>query len=214
MKERDRRDRILDVAIRLAEEGGFDNVRQRDVAAHAGVALGTLYKAFRSKEDILSAALERDAADLEGRLAKKPVAGDTPAERLGAFFDMLTRRMCSRPNYLRSVLRAVASGDPSVAGNVVAYYGRMTGLVVGAMRGTGRLLDDPPVSQDEIRLAMMLQQLWFASLVGWSAKLHGQRGVRDQMRDAVDLLLRGIEAHRAESRDTDSEDRTDGADAT
>ena len=30
MKER--RDRILDVAINLAEEGGFDNVRQRDVA--------------------------------------------------------------------------------------------------------------------------------------------------------------------------------------
>ncbi len=55
-----RRDRILDVAVALAEEGGFENVRQRDVASRAGVALGTLYKSFRSKEDILSAALDRD----------------------------------------------------------------------------------------------------------------------------------------------------------
>ena len=56
----DRKDRILDVAIRLAEEGGFDNVRQRDVAAQAGVALGTLYNNFKGKEDLLSAALERE----------------------------------------------------------------------------------------------------------------------------------------------------------
>src|SRR5262249_4056874 len=37
-----RRNKILDVASDLAEEGGFDNVRQRDVAEQAGVALGTL----------------------------------------------------------------------------------------------------------------------------------------------------------------------------
>ncbi len=214
MKDRDRRDRILDVAIRLAEEGGFENVKQRDVAAHAGVALGTLYKAFRSKEDILSAALERDAAEIEARLAKKPVEGDTPEERLCAFFDTMTRRMCGRPNYLRAVLRAVASGEPSVAGNVVAYYGRMTGLVVGAMRGTGKLLDDPPVTSDEVKLAMLLQQLWFASLVGWSARLHGRRGVRDQMRDAVELLARGMAAPAPDAPDAEPGDRPDRADAT
>ena len=56
---KDRSDAILDVAIELAEEGGFDNVRQRDVAAQAGVALGTLYKRFRSKEMLLVATLER-----------------------------------------------------------------------------------------------------------------------------------------------------------
>jgi len=198
VKARDRRNRILDVAISLAEEGGFENVRQRDVAARAGVALGTLYKAFRSKEDILSAALERDAGDLEDRLGKKPVAGGSDEERLRAFFDMMTRRMCDRPNYTRSVLRAVASGEPSVAGNVVAYYGRMTGLVIGAMRGTGRLLSTPAVSQDEISLAMILQQIWFAALVGWSAGLQGPKGVREQMYTAIDLLLRGIDARDAD----------------
>ena len=54
---KDRKDRILDVAVNLAEAGGFENVRQRDVADQAGIALGTLYKSFLSKEHILSAAL-------------------------------------------------------------------------------------------------------------------------------------------------------------
>ena len=40
-------------AIELAERGGFEGVRLRDVAAHADVALGTLYRRFRSKEDLL-----------------------------------------------------------------------------------------------------------------------------------------------------------------
>src|SRR3954453_1405157 len=84
-----RRDKILDVAIELAEEGGFDNVRQRDVAAHAGVALGTLYKSFRSKEDILCAALEREAEVLERRMESNPAEGVTSLERLNGFFQTI-----------------------------------------------------------------------------------------------------------------------------
>ena len=45
--------RIVDAAVALAEQGGFDAVRLRDVAEASGVALGTLYKYFRSKEEIL-----------------------------------------------------------------------------------------------------------------------------------------------------------------
>lgn len=198
MAAKDRRDRILDVAIELAEEGGFENVRQRDVAAKAGVALGTLYKSFRSKEDILSAALERDTQALERRLEKKPIPGDTPLERMTQFFQMLTRRLCRKPHYARAVLRAMASGEPEVASNVVAYSGRMTGLVIACYRGVGRLgftdaTADPP-SQDEITLAMLLQQFWFASLVGWGAGLHSQAAVVEQTKRAAELILLGIEA--------------------
>ena len=55
-EERSRR--ILETAIELAEKGGFSAVRLRDVAEQAGVALGTVYKRFQSKEDMLMAALE------------------------------------------------------------------------------------------------------------------------------------------------------------
>ncbi len=35
---------VVDAAVALAERGGFDAVRLRDVAEASGVALGTLYK--------------------------------------------------------------------------------------------------------------------------------------------------------------------------
>src|SRR5207244_3026281 len=48
-----RRRRVLDAALRLAAEGGFDGVQMRDVAAAADVALGTVYRYFSSKERLL-----------------------------------------------------------------------------------------------------------------------------------------------------------------
>src|SRR6185436_18938501 len=102
-----RRNKILDVAVDLAEEGGFDNVRQRDVAAHAGVALGTLYKNFRSKEDLLSAALERQAEMLERKMEKNPAKGDTPLDRAISVIQIMTRSLCRKPNYARAVVRAM-----------------------------------------------------------------------------------------------------------
>jgi AcrR family transcriptional regulator len=192
-----RRDKILDVAVALAEQGGFENVRQRDVAARAGVALGTLYKSFRSKEDILSAALERDAQELERRLADRPATGDTLVDRVTSLFTIMTRWLCRKPKYARAVLRAMASGEPEVAGRVVAYQGRITGLVVAAMRGVGgrgdASLESAPPSNEELMMAVSLQQFWFAALVGWSAGLSDVSAVTEQMRWITGVLERGIE---------------------
>jgi AcrR family transcriptional regulator len=196
--EKDINERIFDVAIELAEEGGYDNVRQRDVAARAGVALGTLYKRFRSKEDILSAALERETAKLERRMEKTTVKGDSVEERLVSFFTVVTRALCRRPHYARAVVRAVASGQPEVARNVVAYQGRMNGLVIASMRGVPRLsygdAAAAPPNQREQVMAMLLQQNWFASLVGWSAGLHSQTDVIEHVRLAAKLYLKAMDA--------------------
>jgi AcrR family transcriptional regulator len=186
---KERRDRILDVAIDLAEEGGFENVRQRDVADQAGIALGTLYKSFSSKEDILCAALEREAQTLERKMEAKPAEGNTPGERLHAFFKIVTRGMCRKPKYARAVLRAMASGEPEVAANVAGYQERMNRIIVSAMRGPDRQGESNEVGQAEAMVAVYLQRIWFASLVGWSAGLQGQNDVVEQMQTACDLLL-------------------------
>jgi AcrR family transcriptional regulator len=197
-----RRDKILDVAVALAEEGGFENVRQRDVAARAGVALGTLYKSFRSKEDILSAALDREAEVLERRLEDKPILGATPIERVAGLFSLMTRGLCKKPKYARAVLRAMASGEPEVAGKVAAYQERITGLIIAAMRGVGRLsytdIKASPPSTKEATMAASLQQFWFASLVGWSAGLIGVNAVVEQMRWVTGVLDRGIDEEQKE----------------
>lgn len=201
-KERSMFERIFDVAIALAEEGGYDNVRQRDVAARAGVALGTLYKRFRSKEDILSAALARETERLERKLEKGPVKGDTAEDRLVAFYSLLTRALVRRPHFARAVLRAMASGQPEVARHVVAYQGRMNGLIIAALRGVGSLsygdAAAAPPTEREQTLALLLQQNWFASLIGWSAGLHNQADILEHVRTAARLYLKAMDMEAKE----------------
>ena len=80
MEERARR--IVETAVELAEKGGFEAVRLRDVASHAGVALGTLYRRFRSKEDLLLAALELQIGKHEQLVERRPPQGASALERL------------------------------------------------------------------------------------------------------------------------------------
>jgi hypothetical protein len=55
-----RRLRILEAARSLAIEGGYDGVQMRDVADRAEVALGTLYRYFRSKVELLIAVMHHE----------------------------------------------------------------------------------------------------------------------------------------------------------
>ena len=111
MEERSRR--IVETAVELAEQGGFEAVRLREVAAHAGVAMGTLYRRFRSKEDLLVAALELETRRMGERVAQRPPKGATPGERVLGFFAMATRGMLRRPNLSRAMLRALGTNSCS-----------------------------------------------------------------------------------------------------
>ncbi|MBQ1993476.1 MAG: TetR/AcrR family transcriptional regulator [Lachnospiraceae bacterium] len=56
---RERKNEILDVAERLFCAKGFDNTSTNDILSEIGIARGTLYYHFKSKEDILDAMIER-----------------------------------------------------------------------------------------------------------------------------------------------------------
>ncbi len=188
MEERARR--IIESAVELAEKGGFEAVRLRDVASHAGVALGTLYRRFRSKEDLLLAALEQEIADIQARVAKSPPEGDTPLERVARFFQMTTRALCRRPNLARALIRSVATGVPGLTQKVTAFHTVIEELITAALRGAPASQTDS-ITEDERALAFVLQQVWFASLIGWSGGLHDEAEIVAQTRAAALLLLRG-----------------------
>lgn len=61
----ERKNEILDVAERLFGSKGFDNTSTNDILNEIGIARGTLYYHFKSKEDILDAMIDRTI----GRLA-------------------------------------------------------------------------------------------------------------------------------------------------
>lgn len=55
----ERKNEILDVAERLFGTKGFDHTSTGDILAEVGIARGTLYYHFQSKEEILDAVIDR-----------------------------------------------------------------------------------------------------------------------------------------------------------
>ncbi|MFI5316836.1 MAG: TetR/AcrR family transcriptional regulator [Myxococcota bacterium] len=187
MNEREKR--IVATAVALAEEGGFEAVRLRDVAAHAGVALGTLYRHFRGKDDLLVAALASEAEGLAARMARTPAAGDTALERVTDYFAAATRTLCRRPKLARAILRAGSSDDPELAGKIRAFHGVASSLLMSALRGDARATLDDATPQ-EARICNVLHMVWFAALLGWMSGQHKQNEVVEQVRNAAELVLR------------------------
>src|SRR3954470_20709209 len=88
-----KRDAILRAAIDVFAERGFFNAQVADVARAAGIAAGTVYLYFRSKDDLLVSIFEqtvRDAID-QGRAIVAPLAD--PVEQLRAIARVHLDRM-------------------------------------------------------------------------------------------------------------------------
>jgi TetR/AcrR family fatty acid metabolism transcriptional regulator len=83
-----KRDAILRAAIDVFAERGYFNAQVADVARSAGVAAGTVYLYFRSKDDLLVSIFERSMRDAltEGRKAVCDVTD--PSDRLRQFARM------------------------------------------------------------------------------------------------------------------------------
>ncbi|OZI10987.1 TetR family transcriptional regulator [Bacillaceae bacterium SAS-127] len=58
-KAEERRNEILDAADELFAQKGFDGTSTNDILEKVGIARGTLYHHFKSKEDIMDALIER-----------------------------------------------------------------------------------------------------------------------------------------------------------
>jgi TetR/AcrR family transcriptional regulator, transcriptional repressor of bet genes len=86
-----RREQILAAATRAVEQCGFDAVRYSDVAAEAGVAVGTVQHYYASRGALLGAVFleaNREAIDNARQIAA--AAGDDPWHRLEALVAELT----------------------------------------------------------------------------------------------------------------------------
>src|SRR5438093_10676684 len=80
-----KRDLILRAATDVFADRGYFNAQVADVARAAGVAAGTVYLYFRSKDDLLVSIFERTMRDglAEGRKSVAAIAD--PVERLRRF---------------------------------------------------------------------------------------------------------------------------------
>jgi AcrR family transcriptional regulator len=78
----DRREQILNEAMRLFLEHGVQNVSTRDIAKAVGISQPSLYAHFKSREDIAVKLSERAFEQLSARMAAAASSAGTPHERL------------------------------------------------------------------------------------------------------------------------------------
>jgi AcrR family transcriptional regulator len=75
-KREERADRILDAAAELIERWGYNKTTIDDIARHAGVAKGTIYLHWKTRDDLFWALLSREdirlAEDIRQRIASDP----------------------------------------------------------------------------------------------------------------------------------------------
>lgn len=177
--------------MQLAERDGYDAVRLRDVASLAEVAVGTVYRRFSCKEDILAAALELQVRAMAINLRENPVPGDTPQARAIAFFAQANSALGARPKLSAAMLRTVASGVPDLVQRVSRYRHSVQELILGTWLGVDASRE---ATEQEQQIASLLQDVWFAALVGWTGGLHGIEHVNAQVRSAIDLVSPGLAA--------------------
>lgn len=98
---------ILEAAQRVFATRGYAEVKVQEIAEDAGIATGTVYAIFPSKQELYRAVHRVNLEELAKRYAEIPGDRDTRAvirDRIA----ISTRFLCERPDYLRIYLREAA----------------------------------------------------------------------------------------------------------
>jgi AcrR family transcriptional regulator len=189
--------RIVDAAVELAAQGGFEAVRLRDVAERSDVALGTLYKYFRGKEDILLFAFNEGVARLEQSFVVRPARGATPLERVTQFFRRATHGMLRKPQLGQALVRAMSGSVRETAVQIAGSNRRIARMLLAALHDRpsdlARALEDFAPSPEERELADALIGVWFAALIGWVIGLEADEAAIAARTGAAARLMLGGE---------------------
>lgn len=95
---------VTEVALRLFTVQGFDRTTADQIAAEAGLSRATLFRYFRTKEDIVLGGLEGDGQQVTEALAARPDE-EQPWVALRRAFDVLVRVNEEAPEQTLSFLR-------------------------------------------------------------------------------------------------------------
>lgn len=186
-----RRRRLTDAVIEMIDQVPPDQLQMRDVAERSGVALGTAYRYFSSKDHLLAAAW----ADWQRRLTDRvraEVARDHSRGRNGAppsgvctrviaFLHRELRAFQRHPNFARLVARVEVAIDPFASEE-------LAGLAEDNRAALAALMEEVP--PEVARPAMIaINATLGAGLISWTAGRLTFADFIRQLEDVTRLIL-------------------------
>ena len=178
---------LIESAIELATEGGYDGVAMPEVAKRAGMSTAKAYQHIGSKDQLLFEALltlgERSAADV----AEHAPTGKTPAERLRTVLSRIMAHVAQRPLLYRAVYRAYIASTPAFdAATQFAGFGPERAAWIGHALRAG---DTTGVTEEELDAVARIISLLFQGAMVSVAAGRAVEDVTVLLEDAIDRLL-------------------------
>ena len=180
------RKHILETALRLFTEKGYQAATMRDIAAAAGCSLGLTYRYFSRKEEMVVALYGRCAHELEEQVASLPPS--TIAERYAAALEGDMARLEPFREALGTLfgVALVPDSELAVLGENLA---ELRAQVWGVFRKVVTEASDAPKSRQADDLATVFYAGYLAFLLFWlQDRTPGQRTTHELLAFGRDLL--------------------------
>ncbi len=176
-----RRQRVVDAGLALLERREYERIQVKDVAEEAGVALGTLYHYFSSKEHLFAEVLVKWAATLRTSLTRHPLAGETPRQNLTEALHRSVRAFQHQPQLARLIASLELSADPFATEILQRLDHTMTSVYLELLPGI-----EPNRARNIVRTASAVLD---SLLRSWSAGRLSISDLYDYLGDCVALIF-------------------------
>lgn len=130
----DKRDSIIESALKLFEEKGYHSTKISDIVQDAGMAQGTFYLYFKTKEDMFRHVAEACLDEIVGALAQEP------SETEGFGEDRMLYRIIRQTLVIyyenRTILNIInqhGSASPEIADISKHFYDKMASVIKGIL---------------------------------------------------------------------------------
>ena len=187
LKARRTRERILEAALVLFAERGYEATTMRDVAREAGASLGLAYRYFASKEEF-ALALYMGLAEESEEWARGGLVGGTVAERFErAMVAKLDQVSPHRDSLAALLSRSLDPNSPisALGEGTAAVREKMGGLFLEVVRSAS----DAPGEKQARELGNLLYALHLAILLYWfHDRTPKARATRDLVGSARETL--------------------------
>jgi AcrR family transcriptional regulator len=192
-KAEETRERIVDAALTLFRENGFDETTMRDIAAAAEVATGAAYYYFRSKEELVMAFYARTADEARTLLPPALERSKDLRKRLRTVIDMTFEQFAEHRRLLVGIVRIGI--DPE---HPLSPFGQETQAMRDESIGTFRTAVEgsttkiPKDLHDDLPTLLWMYQM--ALILFWMYdQSKGQRRTRLLVDGTLDLIVRLIQ---------------------